>query len=191
MKRGGIEKLLIVRWLGRRNAAVTRRLAVHMRHDLHHCCGSEPRMPIVTLARQRNRNLRSKNNPRRQRIGEKGELPGDHIARFKIGSEQDVRLANHSRADSNDSRGFGRDRLIDCQWAFEDAAGDLAPLRHLAERRRLDRGRHAGIDRFHRREHRYFWRSDSEPSREIDRILADFAFLGEPRRDVDHRVGDK
>ena len=93
-----------------------------MGHDLHHCCGSEPRKPIVTGARQRNRNLCSKDNARRQRIGEEGKLLGDHIARFKIGSEENVRLTGHSRADTNNPRGFGRDRLINRQWAFEDAA---------------------------------------------------------------------
>src|SRR6516225_710903 len=88
-------------------ATVTRSLTVHMRHNLHHRCGSKPRIPIVTATRQRNRNLRSKNNARRQRIGEKGKLLGDHIARFKIGSEEDVRLTDYGRADTNVPRGFG------------------------------------------------------------------------------------
>jgi hypothetical protein len=71
-----------------------------MRDDLHQGSRSEPRMPVLTAAHQRNRHTRSENDACRQRIGERGELPRDDIALLKVRGEEDVRLARYGRADT-------------------------------------------------------------------------------------------
>src|SRR5262245_9096051 len=162
-----------------------------MRDDLHQGRRSKPGMAVVAAAGQRNRHPRPENDARRQCIAEQGELLRNHVARFEIGGEEDVRLAGYGRAETGVLGGFERYCVIDGQWTVEDATRNLAALGHLAERRRFDRGGHLRIDHFPGREHGHFRGWVSEPARKIDRILADLAFLRKPGRDVDHCVGDE
>src|SRR5262245_62471845 len=97
-------------------------------------------MAVVAAAGQRNRHPRPENDARRQCIGEQGQLLRNHVARFEVGGEEDVRLAGYGRAETGVLSGFERYCVIDGQWTVEDDARNLDALYHLAERRRLDRG---------------------------------------------------
>ena len=85
----------------------------------------------------------------------------------------------------------GIDRIVEGERPVEHAAGDLAAIRHLAQRRGLDgRGdlRRHGLDRRQDRDAR---RAEADLHEQVDRVLDDVALGIEIGKDVDRRVGDE
>ena len=87
--------------------------------------------------------------------------------------------------------GLRIDRIVEGERSIEQAAGDLAAFRHLAQRRRLD-------GRWNFRGHGFDRRQDRNPRRaqphlrvEVDRVLHDVAFGVEIGKDIDGRIGDE
>ncbi|CAM2147852.1 hypothetical protein PT2222_10312 [Paraburkholderia tropica] len=145
----------------------------------------------IGAAREDDGHARAEHDARRFRAREKGELLGEHVARFEVGHEQDVGVARDWRRDALDARGFGADRVVEGERAVEQAAGDLAAVGHLAERGGVDRRGHLVGDRFHGREDRHLRRADAERLHEIDGVAHDVGLVGELGEDVDGRVGDE
>lgn len=67
--------------------------------------------------------------------------------------------------------------------AIEDASGDLAAFRHLAQRRRFYCRGDSGIDRLHRRPDRHPHHLKPRSMAEIDRVLHNLDLIGEARGD--------
>ena len=93
--------------------------------------------------------------------------------------------------DAFDAGGLGIDCVVEGERAVEQAAGDLAALGHLAQRRRLD-------GRWNFRGHGFDRRKDRDPRRaqpdlrvEVDRVLHDVALGVEIGKDIDRRIGDE
>ena len=81
------------------------------------------------------------------------QLLGDHVSRLQVGRHQYVGVSGHIR---DDVLGFRRslgDRIVEGQGAIQKAAGDLAAVRHLAQRGGIHRRGDLRVDRFHGREH--------------------------------------
>ena len=96
----------------------------------------------------------------------------------------------------------GRDEMLDLgrldadggiegQRAIEDAAGDLAAIGHLAQRRRVERGLDLGVDRLDGREQRNLGLGNAQRMGQVDGVLHDVNLVFELRLDVDGRVGDQ
>ena len=83
------------------------------------------------------------------------------------------------------------DRGIEGQRAVEDAAGDLAAVGHLAQRRRVEGGRDLGVDGFDGREQRDLGLGNAERVGQVDGVLHDVNLVFEFRLDVDGGVGDE
>ena len=83
------------------------------------------------------------------------------------------------------------DRVVEGERAVEQAAGDLAALGHLAERRGLDGRGDLGRHRLDRRQDRDARRAEADAGPEVDGVLDDVALGVEVGEDVDRRVGDE
>ena len=84
-----------------------------------------------------------------------------------------------------------RHRVVEGERSVEDAAGDLAAVGHLAERRRVDGRADVGRNGLDRREDRDPRRDDAERDDEVDGVLDDVALVDQRRIDGDGRVGDE
>ena len=71
------------------------------------------------------------------------------------------------------------------------AAGDLAAIGHLAQRRRLDRRRYLRGHRLDRRKDRDARRAQADLREQVDRVLDDVALGVEIGKDVDGGIGDE
>ena len=80
-----------------------------------------------------------------------------------------------SRLDALDPRGLRIDRIVEGKRAVEDAAGDLAAIRHLAQGRRFDGRRNFRGDGLDRRKDRHPRRAQADLNEQIDRVLHDVA----------------
>ena len=94
---------------------------------------------VVRARRQHDRHRVPSTMPARIRAGEVLQLLGQHVAGLEIGHEQDVGLPGHRRDDRLGARRFQRDRVVERERPVEHAAGDLAAIGHLAQRRRVER----------------------------------------------------
>ena len=98
--------------------------------------------------------LRAEHDAGRVGAGEERQALREHVAGLEVGHDQHVGAARDRRVDLLDRRRLEADRVVERERAVEDAAGDLAAVGHLAQRRRLDRRRHLRVDRLHRRQDR-------------------------------------
>ena len=73
--------------------------------------------------------------------------------------------------------GFFADGVVECQRAVQNATCDLPAIRHLAERRRVDRGRHFRSDSFDRGENGDLGSFQAKRDRKIDGVLANINFV--------------
>ncbi len=140
---------------------------------------------------QDDRHPRPEHDPRRVRLGEEGEVLGQHVAGFEIRHDEDLGAPRDRGLDALDLRRLGIDGVVEGERAVEDAAGDLAALGHLAERGRVDR---RGDFRGHRldgREDRNPRRAEADLREQIDGVLHDVALGIEIGKDVDGRIGDE
>ena len=69
-------------------------------------------------------------------------------------------------------------------------AGDLPPVGHLAQRRRVDRRGDFRRHRLHSRKDGHLGQRPAEAMRQVNRVLADISLVFQRRSDVDRRVGD-
>ena len=90
-----------------------------------------------------------------------------------------------------DVGGLLADGGIEGQRPVEDAAGDLAAIGHLAQRRRVERGLDLGIDRLDGRQQRHLGLGNAQRVGQVDGVLHDVDLVFELGRDVDGRVGDE
>ena len=81
------------------------------------------------------------------------------------------------------------DGIVQGQRSVDDDALELSPIRHLGQRRRVDRARHVGVHGFHRRQHRHLHRVDAQSLKDARRVLDDIRFLRQRRHDVHPAVG--
>ena len=63
-----------------------------------------------------------------------GQLLGQHVARFQVGYEENVGLACDRRNDVLGPGSLLTDRVVERQGSVDKTAGDLAAVRHLAQR---------------------------------------------------------
>ena len=140
---------------------------------------------------QDDRHPRAENEPGGIGLGEKDEVLGQHVAGFEIGHDEDLGAAGDLGLDALDPRRLGIDGIVEGERPVEDAAGDLAAVGHLAERRGID-------GRGNLRRHRLDGGKNGNPRRaeadlgeEIDDVLDDVALGVEVGGDVDGRVGDE
>ena len=82
------------------------------------------------------------------------------------------------------------DRIVEGEGSIENAAADLPAIRHLAERRRIQRRRHCRVDGFDRSEDRDFGRLHADHMREIDGVADDVGLFLEGGGDVDSGIGN-
>ena len=148
-------------------------------------------MNAVGAARQDDRNARTEDDPRRLGRGKIDELLRDHVSGLEVRGHEDVRVSGDLRPDALCFRRIPRDGVVDAERPVQQAAGDLAPVEHLAERRRLDRGWYLRIDPLDRREERDLGQRDAQRLGEIDGVLDDVALCLQVGKDVDCRVGDE
>ena len=113
-----------------------------------------PRPHAVGPAGQDDRHPRAEHQPGAVGIGQEAELLGQDVAGFEIRREKNVGIAGDLRVNALGFGGLLADRVVERQWAVENAAGDLSALGHLAKRRGVDRGRHLRSHRFDRGENR-------------------------------------
>ncbi len=161
-----------------------------LRHQRRHRARGEPRNQRIRAAGQDDRHARAEHDAGGVGAGEEGQALGEHVAGFEVRHHQHVGAPRHRRVDFLDLRGLGTDRVVERERAVEQGAGDLAAVRHLAQRRRFDRRGHVGIDRFHRRQDRHPHLLHAQIVREVDRVLHDVDFVLQRRRDVHRGVGD-
>ncbi len=95
------------------------------------------------------------------------------------------------RADALGPRRVLADRVVERERPVEDAALDLPAVRHLAQRRGVERRADVRVDGLHGREDRHLRHGDAEHVREVDRVAHDVGLLGQRRLDVDRGVGDQ
>ena len=88
-------------------------------------------------------------------------------------------------------RRLGIDRVVERERTVEDPAGDLAAVRHLAERRRLDGRGDLGGDGLDRRQDRDPRGAKADLRVKVDRVLDDVALGIEIGSDIDRRIGDE
>ena len=69
---------------------------------------------------------------------QEGQVLRQHVASFEVRDHKDLRLTCNRRVDALDARRLRVDGVVESERAVDLAAGDLAAIRHLAERRRLD-----------------------------------------------------
>src|SRR5215813_15309349 len=116
-----------------------------MRHQRHHRYRSKPAPYVVRAACEYDRHPRAEDNARAVGTGEVLELLGDHVSGLEIRHEQDVRLSSDRRNDLLGLRGFLADRIVESEWAVENASGDLSAVRHLAKRSSVERRLHLRV----------------------------------------------
>ena len=92
----------------------------------------------IRARRQHDRDPGAEHEARGVGLREEDEILGEHVAGFEIGHDQDLGAASDRRIDALDFRRLRIDGVVECQRPVEDAAGDLAAVGHLAERRRVD-----------------------------------------------------
>src|SRR5262249_50563389 len=124
-------------------------------------------------------------------VGEEREVLGQHVAGLEVWNNQDLGLACDGRLDALDPCRFGTDRVVEGERPIQLSAGDLAALRHLAKRGRIDRRWYARVYGLDGRQDGHFWRSEPEPGVKIDGILSNVALGLEVGRDVYRGVGDE
>ena len=93
---------------------------------------------------------RAEHDAGRQRVGQVFELLGQHVAGLQVGHHQDVGVAGDDRFDALGLRGDQRHRVVEAQRPVQHAAGDLAAVGHLAQRRGVQRRDHLRVDRLDR-----------------------------------------
>ena len=99
-------------------------------------------------------------------------------------------MSCHGPGDILDPSRFRTDRVVQCQWAIEYAAGDLSAVGHLAQGGGFDRRLQLGIDLLHRRQDGNLRRFDLQGVRQVDRVLHDIDLVLEGRKYVDRSVGN-
>ena len=93
----------------------------------------------IGAARQDDRHARAQHYAGRVGARQEGELLGKHIAGFEIGHDENIGLPRHL-GDDPFLRGGGRaDRVVEGERPVDQAAGDLAAVRHLAKRGGIER----------------------------------------------------
>jgi hypothetical protein len=160
------------------------------RQQQRDCAGAEPYQRPVGTAGQNDRHTRIENDSGHLRLRQIFELLGHHVSCFKIGHDENVGLAGNWRDDALSLGGFGGDRIVEGERAIEDAAGDLAAIGHLAQRRCVDRRRNLRCNSFNRGEDRDFGDRDAERVSEVDGILYNIDLVFERRVNVDSGVGN-
>ena len=140
---------------------------------------------------QDDRHPRAEHDAGRVGLRQEVEVLGEHVAGFEIGHDQDLRLPRDRGLDALDPRRLGIDRVVEGERSVEHAAGDLAAVGHLAERRGLDGRGDLWCDRFDRGQDRDPRRAKADLGEEIDGVLHDVALGVEIGSDVDCRIGDE
>ena len=127
----------------------------------------------VGAAGQDDRHARTEHDARGIGVGHEAQALGQHVAGLQVGHHQDVGLPGDRRRDLLDPGRAQVDGVVQRQRPVEHAAGDLAALGHLAQRRGLDRRRHLRIDGLHRRQDRHLGLFPTQRARQVDRVLHD------------------
>src|SRR6476646_3945355 len=122
---------------------------------------------------------------------EEGQVLGQHVAGLEIGYHKDLRLTGDLRFDALDACRLGADRVVESKRTIEIAAGDLAAIRHLAQRRRFCGGGDGWGYRLDGGEDGDLGNPEAKPGVKIDGVLDDVALGHEVWRDVHRGIGDK
>jgi hypothetical protein len=88
-------------------------------------------------------------------LGEIDQVLGEHVAGFEIGHDEDLSATCNLGFDALDSCRLKIDGIVEGERPVEDRAGDLSPVRHLAEGGRVDGGGDLRGHRFDSGENRY------------------------------------
>jgi hypothetical protein len=119
------------------------------------------------------------------------QVLGKHVPGFEIGHHEDLGAARDLGFDALDLRCLGIDGIVEGEWPVEDAAGDLPPVGHLAERGGVDGRRNFRGHRFHRRKYGDARRAEADLREQIDDVLDDVALRIEIGINVDGGIGDE
>ena len=88
-------------------------------------------------------------------------------------------------------RRFHAHRVVQRQRAFHPRSPDRPPLGHLRQGGRVHRGRHLGVHRLDGAENGHDGLRDSQPVRQVHRVLHDVDLLRVVRGDAESGVGDE
>src|SRR5262245_4700033 len=145
----------------------------------------------ICAGRQNDRDARAQNHARRIGLGKEDEILGEHIAGLQVRDDENLRSARNLRLDSLDLCCRWVDRVVESKRSIKNAIGNLSSIRHLAERRCLDR-------RWDLRRYRLDGREDCDPRfaetnqcEKVNCILNDVPLGIEIRKDVDRRISDE
>ncbi len=119
------------------------------------------------------------------------QLLREHVASLQVGDHQDIGRAGDVGPDALDLGGHRGDGVIERQWPVQLTAADLPTLVHLAQRRCIERGPHARVDRLDRGQQRNARPHDAQCVRQRDRVAHDIGLVLERGFNVDCRVGDQ
>ena len=108
-------------------------------------------------------------------VGEEGQVLRQHVAGLEVGDDEDLAVAGDRAGDALDARRLGVDGVVEGERAFEQAAGDLAALGHLAEGGGLDRRGDLGRHRLDGGEDGDLRRAQADAGPEVDGVLDDVA----------------
>ena len=122
--------------------------AVREKHG--HGAGRHARSHIVRARGQYDGHPCAEHDAGRIGSGEERQVLGEHVAGFEVGHDQDLSLASDRRLDALDARRLRTDRVVEGERAIEFAAGDLAAIRHFAERGCFDGRGNAWVYRLDR-----------------------------------------
>ena len=131
----------------------------------------------------------AKDQARAVRVRQKAELLGQDIAGFEIRRQQNVGIAGNAGTNAFDSAAFLLMALSKANGPSRTPPVNLSAFRHLAERCRVNRGRHLGGDGFHRGENRDLGLFETEGDRQIDGVLADVDFVFQRGSNIDGGIG--
>ncbi len=140
---------------------------------------------------QDDRHARAEDDSRSVRLGEKGEVLGQHVAGLEVGHDQDLGAACDRGVDALDLGRFGTDGIVEGERTVEDAVDDLPAFRHLAQRGGVDRRRNLRGDGLDGGENCNSRRAEADLREQIDGVLNDVAFGIEVGKDVDRGIGDE
>ena len=109
------------------------------------------------------------------RMRHERQLLRQHVARFKIGHDENVGAAGHQRFEALRLGRVDVHGVVHRERAIDDAAADLSALGHLRQDRGIERRRDLRVHRLYSRQHPDLRQFDPECQGEIDRIRVLFS----------------
>src|SRR6476620_4219662 len=137
--------------------------------------GGNARPHMVGPRGQNDRHPRAEHDAGGIGMREEGQVLGQHVAGLEIGYHKDLRLTGDLRFDALDACRLGADRVVESKRTIELAAGNLAAIRHLAQRRRFDGGGDGWGYRLDGGEDGDLGNPEAKPGVKIDGVLDDVA----------------